>query len=388
MNKEERQALWSFIAIYTLSSVILMAIIALLYYNKELDAQKRSCKNDLSRAIMSVEMHLLKADMDDRGFIFRPNNYNLQVGLFNNLGSKVFSNLNYNDVDLNTVMSLKKKRIQKVKKLKEPIQSIKYIVAEDSSMPQNIDQLKYLIYLTIFISSIFIAFTGYLLSKLLLKPINNKIKQIDHFIKDSAHEINTPVTALLMSVSALKKKNIPEEKLLRHISSSSKQISEVFNTLSHVAFDDIKSLEKSVNFDLKKEILKSIAFYGEIADAKNINIKHNLSSTYINMDKDSAYKLINNLLSNAIKYSNFGKEVTVTLKNNKLSVKDQGIGISYENQKTILHRYKRATSHAGGFGIGLDIVNSICNKYDIKLILESKLKYGTLFNLDFSKVTA
>jgi two-component system OmpR family sensor kinase len=364
-----------------------MSIIAVLYYNKEVDSAKRVCKKDLVESIMDIEIKLLKSKMQEEKFVFCPIDYFLQIGLYDSYGKKIASNLTYDDIDFNKTMSIKKKRIQQVKKLNKPIQNIKYIIAEDTSMSENIKSLKYLIYITIFISSIFIAFIGYLLSRLLLKPINEKFAQIDHFIKDSAHEINTPVTALLMSVSALKKKGYSEEKLLKHISISSKQISNIYNTLSHIAFNDIKGGEKIVKFDLKKEVIKSISFYKEIAEVKKIKIEDNLKSLYVNMDKDSAAKLINNLLSNAIKYNYNHKTVTISLKDKKLLVKDEGIGISKESQQEIFKRYKRDTDLIGGFGIGLDIVNSICIQYDIELSIESKIGAGSTFVLDFSKVT-
>ena len=386
MNKQEKKALWSFVTIYTFSSMLLMSIIALLYYNKEIESQKQACKQDLQSTIIKVEMNLLKAELDDKKFVINPEHYSLQVALYDKDKKLIISNLHFQDIDLQKKMSMKKSRVQLVKKLEKPIQDIQYILAEDSSVPIGIEQLKYLIYLTMFIASIFIAFIGYFLSKLLLKPINEKVQQIDKFIKDSAHEINTPVTALLMSVSRLKKKGVADDKLLKHISSSSKQISEVYNALSHIAFNDIKNRAKRVKFDLKKEVIKSISFYQEIADAKGITINTDLKSTYIKMDKNSSHKLINNLLSNAIKYSYYGKEISVTLKNNTLSVTDKGIGITEENQKLILKRYKRATNQVGGFGIGLDIVNSICKEYNLKLSMNSTPKIGSKFTLDLSNI--
>ena len=104
------------------------------------------------------------------------------------------------------------------------------------------------------------------------------------------------------------------------------------------------------------------------------------------MDNESADKLINNLLSNAIKYSYNHKSVTISLNNNLLTIKDEGIGISEENQQEILKRYKRGTDLIGGFGIGLDIVNSICKQYNITLNIKSKIGHGSTFTLDFSKV--
>ena len=344
------------------------------------------CKNDLKSTILAVEMDLMKSKLEHQSYQFNPNHYKLNVGLFDAQKHPITSNLQYTDINFHKMMDMRQKRVHMVKQLSKPIQGVSYIVTEDLRMPKQFSNLKLLIATTIFTSMIFIAFIGYLLSKLLLKPVKERVAQLDKFIKDSTHEINTPVTALLMSVSALKKKGIKEEKLLRHISISSKLIANTYNTLAHVSFKDISHDEEIKRFDFKKEILKSVTFFKEIAQAKKITIQTNLSSTYVHMSQQDGAKLINNLLSNAIKYSHTKSDISVILKNNQLIVQDNGIGISEEDQKEILKRYKRASDLGGGFGIGLDIVNAICEKYKLKLTIESKPDHGSIFRIDFSGV--
>ena len=385
MNPNEKRALYSFLTIYTLSALVLMGIIALLYYNKAVHETKTACKKDLQSTILSVEMDLRKACMYDQNFTFDPAQYKLHVGLFDASQKPLASNLLFHDINFTKMSDIKPNRVQMVKKLQQPLLNIRYIVAEDVRIPAQLHSLKILIALTMLISLLFVALIGYFLSRLLLRPVKERVAELNRFIKDATHEINTPVTALLMSVSALKKKGSHEEKLLRHISISAKQISNIYNTLSHISFAEHKK-EKIVYFDLKKEILKNVTFFKEIASAKKITIQTDLHSTYITMDKESASKLINNLLSNAIKYSFSNTTITVTLKEGKLSVKDEGIGINKADQKKILKRYSRIGTLGGGFGIGLDIVNTICQKYGILLHIDSKEKAGATFTLDFASV--
>jgi two-component system OmpR family sensor kinase len=217
-----------------------------------------------------------------------------------------------------------------------------------------------------------------------LEKIENE--KFDLFIKDSTHELNTPVAALLMSVSALKKKYGTNDKLFNHIFVSSKQISSIYNSLTYLAFSDLKKENKIERINFKMVVLEAIEFYNQIAMSRKISIIYELEDTWINIDKDSAKKLINNLLSNAIKYNHLGKNVTITLKEYQLSVIDEGIGIKSKETKEILKRYKRATSLQGGFGIGLDIVNSICKHYKLKLTINSILNQGSTFNISLTTI--
>ncbi len=351
-----------------------------------MDRQKNVCKNDLENCIIKVEANLLKAKVQEKEFVFNAHDYQLGIGLYDSDGVIIHSSLEHKEVDFKRKMTKDPHFIQMVQKLQNPLHNVHYIVVEDTGMPQGKEKLLSLIMIVIFFSLIFIAFIGYLLSRLLLKPVKEKIAHIDRFIKDSAHEINTPIASLLMSVSALKKKGIADPKILNHISISSKQISDVYNSLSHLAFDDIQIEKTTLEVNFKEVVQRSVEFYSEIAKAKHIHIYTELENVSIMIDKEDARKLINNLLSNAVKYNKIGKNITITLKNRTLSVKDEGIGIDTKERKAILKRYHRGTDLVGGFGIGLDIVNSICNRYNIALEIESKKSKGSTFYLDLSAI--
>jgi two-component system OmpR family sensor kinase len=386
LNNSEKKALFRFVSIYTLSSIILIAIIAYLYYNKEIQRQKSMCKIDLQNCIVKVESTLLKAKLYEKEYHFNPKEYRSGVGLFDAKKNPLYSSLTYSNVDFTHIMSKKPAYIHLIKKLEKPLLGVYYIVTEDTTMPTGRAQLLTLIMIVIFFAFIFITFIGYLLSKLLLKPVKEKIHQLDKFIKDSAHEINTPIASLLMSVSALKKKGTLDKKILNHIFISSKQISDVYNSLSHLAFDDIGVEKTYTEMNFKAIVEKSVEFYTEIAKAKQVHIVSDLQDLTIMIDEDDAKKLINNLLSNAVKYNKVGKNITIKLKDNILQVTDEGIGMDQRQKKSVLKRYHRATELLGGFGIGLDIVNSICQRYHIILSIDSKKHHGSTFSLDFSAI--
>jgi len=131
LNPNEKRALYSFLSIYTLSALVLMGIIALLYYNKAVHETKTTCKTDLQSTILSAEMDLRKACMYDKAFHFLPDHYKLHIGLFDDDRREIAGNLRFNDVNFSKMMDPGKARVQMVKKLHEPVLGVRYIVAED-----------------------------------------------------------------------------------------------------------------------------------------------------------------------------------------------------------------------------------------------------------------
>jgi two-component system OmpR family sensor kinase len=129
-----------------------------------------------------------------------------------------------------------------------------------------------------------------------------------------------------------------------------------------------------------------VEYVKELINSKRLHITLDLDTTQVFMTKTSACRLIDNLLSNAIKYSDVGDSIFITLKKNVLKVRDTGIGIDKKVQDDIFKRYHRENDERGGFGIGLNIVLSICKQYNIKLDLESKQGEGSTFILTFPKV--
>lgn len=249
---------------------------------------------------------------------------------------------------------------------------------------QDKNRIKILILIKLIISSIFIGCIGYLLAKILLKPARARVEYMDKFIKDSAHELNTPISVLMTSVSMLKNGKNPQ-KMMRYILSSSKQISQIYNDIHFSAFNELNE-DVYEDFNLKELVSESVEFFNDISITKNINIKSNLEDCFIKMDRTKTQKLVNNLISNAIKFSKKDSQVIVSIENNCLSVQDFGIGISQKEQKEIFKRYKRGNNIEGGFGIGLDIVKRVCDEYNLNLNIDSKVDIGTTFSCDFTNI--
>ena len=93
--------------------------------------------------------------------------------------------------------------------------------------------------------------------------------------------------------------------------------------------------------------------------------------------------LINNLLGNAIKYSHPNSTITIKLSEKEFIIEDKGIGIAKEKLNSIFKRFERANSYAGGFGVGLNIVDSIVKEYGFKVAINSIEGVGTTIIVSF-----
>ncbi len=124
-----------------------------------------------------------------------------------------------------------------------------------------------------------------------------------------------------------------------------------------------------------------------------INIPHEMSA--VSIDKSLLRIAVNNLLTNAIKYSNAGGQVTLSAEENDITilikVRDNGIGISAEEQERIFDKFYRSESAAAqnrnGHGLGLALAREIVHLHHGTLRLESTPGEGSEFVIEFRKET-
>jgi len=387
LNNNEKKALFSFLSIYVGSAILMLSVLLYIYYNKELESVADSCSMEMSNASMHIKSDILNSYMKHEKFVPKKlENVEVRYALYNKDKKVIYSYIE--DAEL---IDFSKDEMYEsshyhyyITTLNEKAIPVKYIAIETCIGIQNRNSLKIYVIIALILSGIFIGFIGFLLSKILLKPVREKVEHMDKFIKDSAHELNTPITVLMTSTSMLKKGKNPE-KMMRYILSSSKQISQIYNDIHFSAFNEIND-DVFEEFNLKDLVKDSVEYFNDISITKQITIKDDLDDCFILMDRTKTQKVVNNLISNAIKYSNNNSIVNVSIKDNILSVEDFGIGISELEQKEIFKRYKRGTNIEGGFGIGLDIVKRISEEYELKLDLKSELGVGSTFYVDFCSI--
>ncbi|MGH2306934.1 sensor histidine kinase [Aliarcobacter sp. ERUVET-8] len=377
LTSSEKKSFFSFLALYLGSSFILMLIALFFYYQNEktlyLDLVKSNMQNIVSKVSNEIIIsHMLDVEFDKNIYL---NNQDYTISFYDKDKNLLFGNLDeklnfeqnfYNDeekliiVDSSTVGHL----------------GIWYIALKDNSLKEKISNLKLNIFLIFLIFYTIIAILSWSLGKLFLKPIKNERERLNNFIKDTTHELNTPISAIIMSCED---DNLTKKQLDR-IKFSAKRVSEIYKDLTYIFLGNIekKSLDK---IDLSKVIKEEIINFEPMIARKRLKINLNIEEFFYEINKDDFIRLFNNLFSNAIKYNKTEGNIDIILQNSELIIKDSGIGISKDKIKDIFNRYYRATNQSGGFGLGLNIVNMICKTYNIKIDVQSLENIGSTFTL-------
>ncbi len=380
LTKDEKRTFFSFLSLFLGISLIFIVIIAWLFYqmqyklNYDLITSKMQINaSKLSSNIIKAHMQQLplkKSDLSvDKGFDF---------GLYDKDKKPLITDITHK-IDFS-----KKRYIAKSGNLgliDDGVSGhlgIYYIVIEENSFRDLVNSLLKKSITIFSLVYLVLALIGYFLAKIFIKPIQNQREKLNSFVRDSTHELNTPITALLMSVNS---KNMSAKNLER-IEISAKRVSEIYKDLTYLFLKDKESTEVK-ELDLKSVLTLQVEYLKEFALKKRITIDLKAKNSTFKIDEESFIRLVNNLIFNAIKYTQTGGKIDITLTEKELIIKDNGIGIDKLKLEKIFNKFYRATTTQGGFGIGLSIVDRICKTYNIQIDVVSEIKKGTTFRLEF-----
>ena len=220
---------------------------------------------------------------------------------------------------------------------------------------------------------------GFMLSRLILRPVNEAIALLDDFIKDTTHELNTPVSAILTNIEALQESELTPaiQKKLKRIEIASRTISTLYDDLTYLILNHDLAVQ-DIQLDLSHLLQERLEYFRHRIEQKKITLQLSVDSdVFITIDHTKATRVIDNLISNAIKYNRMSGTISITLHNGILCVEDSGIGIPASMIERVFERYTRADKSVGGFGIGLHIVAMIAKSYGLTISIESEEKKGT-----------
>jgi len=357
-----------------------MIIVAFLYFQNEKTLYFDLIKSNMQNTTSKISNQIIFSHM--RGLNFNKEEYlnskEYKIAFYDENKKKIFGNID-EKIDFSKKLILNEDFIILIDNSTVGHLGIEYIVLKDGSLSNKVEDLKLTIVLLFILFYSLISIIGIYLAKLFLKPIKDEREKLNNFIKDTTHELNTPISAIMMSSE---NENLSSKQIER-IRLSANRISEIYKDLTYTFLENSSNKKKSELLNLKILIEEQMAYFDVLCTKKRIKLEKNLEDFEYKIVKDDFIRLFNNLFSNAIKYNKVGGNINISLKDGTFIIGDSGIGIAKNKIKDIYTRYFRATKEQGGFGLGLNIVNQICKSYDIKIDVNSQENQGTTFILTF-----
>lgn len=236
----------------------------------------------------------------------------------------------------------------------------------------------------------------------MLDKINISFEKQSRFISDASHELRTPISIMkgyaelisrryISNLNDVEKKEMKNELLIESIDSIIKESDNMSNLINSLLFlsknDESISISNQVEI-FSKNILKELENDYNILKKDSIVIEE-LEDFIFYADKNLLLQSLRIIIENAIKYSN--KKVYLSSKMDKkeklayISVRDEGVGISEKDIDKIFDRFYRIdesrNKDTGGYGLGLSIFKRILEIQKQDFRIESKVNVGTKISI-------
>ncbi len=228
------------------------------------------------------------------------------------------------------------------------------------------------------IAFITLLLLGIYLAKLFIRPMQQSIELLDNFIKDTTHEINTPISIINTNIELLQASGAckNQEKKIKRIEIASRTLETIYKDLKLSVLSD-KSERQDEMCDIQEIVQERIDYFQLHIESKKLKVILDLESVFLKVDRVLIERLVDNLISNAIKYNRVGGLISISLTKEYLLIEDSGIGIEKSDIHKIFERYRRFNESEGGFGIGLSIVDKVAKRYGFQVEVVSKKEKGT-----------
>jgi two-component system phosphate regulon sensor histidine kinase PhoR len=223
-----------------------------------------------------------------------------------------------------------------------------------------------------------------------------KLSEIKNdFINNMTHEFKTPISTISLASEVLNDSTIPKtsessKKYVTIIRNENKRLASMVETILQAAILDKAEIKLKIQEVDVHQVIADVlqSMYLQIQNKNgDVAMEFNAQRYSLFADKMHLGNIIYNLTDNAIKYCNQAPRIKITTRStNKeliISVQDNGIGISKEDQKKVFETFYRV--HTGnlhnvkGFGLGLSYVKAVAEKHGGHVEVNSELGKGSTF---------
>ncbi|MEQ8906774.1 ATP-binding protein [Ekhidna sp.] len=236
----------------------------------------------------------------------------------------------------------------------------------------------------------------------LVEQANDQLRALNeeknNLIKVLAHDLRSPLANILNGsqiIESSEELSDQGKKLLGFILQSSEKMSSLIDKILDVdAIETGRHNLKIEPFKLKPLLDQVVTENASKAKEKSIEINLKLSNNpSVLADKVYTSQVVDNLLSNAIKYSKVNSTIAMKAEEIddmiKISVQDQGPGLTEEDQKMLFRKYQqlsaRPTKGEASIGLGLSIVKLFTERMGGEVTYDTEVGKGTTFHVQLKK---
>jgi signal transduction histidine kinase len=209
------------------------------------------------------------------------------------------------------------------------------------------------------------------------------------------HELKTPVAVAYSATDALLNFNKAEEKETRekYLSICKEQLLTLTGLVEQIlsmSTNRDKILKLTVVDIPAKPLILNLVEQHKLKSDKPVSFEIQVvDDLVIRADRNHLHNMISNLIDNAVKYSTENPEIGIRIYQQEgdtlVEIKDNGIGISAENQKHIFDKFYRVPHgnlyNVKGYGLGLYYVKTLAEKHGGTVRVKSALGKGSIFTL-------
>jgi PAS domain S-box-containing protein len=211
------------------------------------------------------------------------------------------------------------------------------------------------------------------------------------FLANAAHELKTPITAILGAAELLltEKDDDPKvrEHFLTHIRSEAERMQRLSETLLQLAQTGWDRRDPDIGEVELLDVASKVAErMGPLADSSYLELIVEGDGGRARADEEWLEQALLVLVSNALKHSEKGGRVRLRAEGSRIAVEDEGAGISEEDVPYLFERFYRG-SNSGGFGLGLPICKELVQRMGGEIQLQSEKDKGTVVEIRLPEVS-
>ena len=229
--------------------------------------------------------------------------------------------------------------------------------------------------------------------------LERDLKLEHRLTSDVAHELRTPLMAMLATVEAMQDGVLPaDEERLATVAGEVKRLSRLVAAMLQLSRIENGTTpfkpEKTEIVGLVRSIVSSQEqLFADRGLRLSLDVKLPRKELVCEVDRDMMRQAVINLMSNAMRYTPEGGWVVVSVgqegRDVVIAVSDTGIGIAKEDLARVFSRFWRSDAsrerESGGLGVGLALTKEIIDRHHGFIGVESELGNGTKFTLHVPK---